>query len=247
MKRILPLISIVFVIVALGVAWMLLKKETPEFAVTNFEECVAAGNPVMESYPRGCRAGDQTFIEEVGSIPPSTCTKDTDCPSNFACMQTCGPPVVRYPDDTPPQYMCQPKGYIQNCPICLAEHTVIDTPHGAVAIENFQQGAPIWTVTSSGTRVLGIVTQISKVAVPPNHKMVKLMLEDGRTLFVSPGHPTIDERTVGDLAVGDEYGGSQVISIDRNSYAEGYTYDILPSGETGYYFANGILVGSTLH
>ncbi|MBU0645857.1 hypothetical protein KJ611_00020 [Patescibacteria group bacterium] len=33
--------------------------------VTNFEECVAAGNPVMESYPRQCRADDQTFVEII--------------------------------------------------------------------------------------------------------------------------------------------------------------------------------------
>jgi uncharacterized protein YceK len=33
--------------------------------ITNFEECVAAGNPVMESYPRQCRADGQTFVEEV--------------------------------------------------------------------------------------------------------------------------------------------------------------------------------------
>ncbi len=33
--------------------------------VTNFEECVAAGNPVMESYPRQCRATGQTFVEII--------------------------------------------------------------------------------------------------------------------------------------------------------------------------------------
>ncbi|MCI5222230.1 MAG: hypothetical protein D3924_06050 [Candidatus Electrothrix sp. AR4] len=33
--------------------------------ITNFEECVAAGNPVMESHPRQCRADDQTFIENL--------------------------------------------------------------------------------------------------------------------------------------------------------------------------------------
>ena len=34
-------------------------------AVTNFEECAAAGNPIMESYPRQCRHGDQLFVEEI--------------------------------------------------------------------------------------------------------------------------------------------------------------------------------------
>ncbi len=37
-----------------------------EEKVTNFEECVAAGNPVMESFPRQCRTKDgRLFMEEV--------------------------------------------------------------------------------------------------------------------------------------------------------------------------------------
>ena len=33
--------------------------------ITNFEECIAAGNPAMESYPRQCKAGDETFTEVI--------------------------------------------------------------------------------------------------------------------------------------------------------------------------------------
>ena len=33
--------------------------------ITSFEECVAAGNPIMESYPRQCRANGQLFVEEL--------------------------------------------------------------------------------------------------------------------------------------------------------------------------------------
>src|SRR3989344_1980362 len=38
--------------------------------INNFEECAAAGNPVMESYPRQCSADGRTFTEELnfGSI-----------------------------------------------------------------------------------------------------------------------------------------------------------------------------------
>lgn len=36
--------------------------------VSNFEECVAAGNPVMESYPRQCRHGEKTFVENIEPI-----------------------------------------------------------------------------------------------------------------------------------------------------------------------------------
>ena len=36
-----------------------------ENIINNFNDCVLAGNPVMESYPRQCRANNQTFVEDV--------------------------------------------------------------------------------------------------------------------------------------------------------------------------------------
>lgn len=33
--------------------------------ITDFEECVEAGNQVMESYPRQCKADDEIFIEVI--------------------------------------------------------------------------------------------------------------------------------------------------------------------------------------
>ena len=36
--------------------------------VTDFEECVAAGNPVMESFPRQCRHNGQTFTEKINGL-----------------------------------------------------------------------------------------------------------------------------------------------------------------------------------
>jgi len=36
--------------------------------VVNFEECIAAGNPVMESYPRQCRTAEgASFTEDIGN------------------------------------------------------------------------------------------------------------------------------------------------------------------------------------
>lgn len=35
--------------------------------ITNFFECLDAGNPAMESYPRQCRSGDKTFTENIGN------------------------------------------------------------------------------------------------------------------------------------------------------------------------------------
>lgn len=41
------------------------KNEQSSGGVRNFEDCVAAGNPVMESYPRQCRSGNITFVEDI--------------------------------------------------------------------------------------------------------------------------------------------------------------------------------------
>lgn len=35
--------------------------------ISNFEECVAAGNAILESYPRQCRVNNQTFTENIGN------------------------------------------------------------------------------------------------------------------------------------------------------------------------------------
>jgi hypothetical protein len=33
--------------------------------ITNFEECVRAGNPVLESYPMQCQVDGKTFVQEI--------------------------------------------------------------------------------------------------------------------------------------------------------------------------------------
>lgn len=172
---------------------------------------------------------------------------DASCSSDYECVQGCGPPVVRYPDNTPPSYFCQLKGYIRACPICLAVNTLIDTPLGAVPIQQLQKGAPVWTTDKSGRRVAGVVVSTGRTPVPINHQMVRLILDDGRALFVSPGHPTTDGRTVGNLVARDFYDGARVVTSDLVDYGYTATYDILPSGETGFYWANNILLDSTLH
>ncbi len=52
-------------------------------AIDSFEECVAAGNPVMESYPRQCRAGDRTFVSLTDLFDV---TKDTSCEADDDCI-----------------------------------------------------------------------------------------------------------------------------------------------------------------
>lgn len=48
-----------------------LPTQTTETAITSFEECLAAGNPVMESYPRQCSTKDGKSFTEVIAVPPA--------------------------------------------------------------------------------------------------------------------------------------------------------------------------------
>jgi hypothetical protein len=77
--------------------------------------------------------------------------------------------------------------------------------------------------------------------------MVHLVLADGRELLASPGHRTADGRQLGSLARGDSLDGSTITTWELVPYSGDHTYDLLPAGETGTYWANGILLSSTLH
>lgn len=43
--------------------------------IASFEQCAAAGNPVMESSPRQCRANGKTYYETIPAPPPTTETE----------------------------------------------------------------------------------------------------------------------------------------------------------------------------
>ncbi len=133
-----------------------------------------------------------------------------------------------------------------SCPICLAAGTRIDTPRGAVAVENLQVGDSVWTMNDAGERVSATILKVFRVPVPASHPVVHVKLSDGRELWASPGHPTADGGLLDDLKVNDPLDGARVIWVERLPYGGTATYDILPSGDTGFYWADGILMGSTL-
>ena len=140
----------------------------------------------------------------------------------------------------------QRKPVFTTCPICLAEGTLIDTPAGPVPVQNLRVGMTVWTMDEAGTRTAQPVLQVGKTVVPANHMVVHLVLADGREVWVSPGHPTADGRYVGQLQAGDSLDGSLVRSASLIAYQAYATYDLLPAGQTGFYWANGILLASTL-
>ena len=68
-KFLIILLIVVFLITA-GV-YVFVKKParifSPEIIITNFDECIEAGNPAMESYPRQCMTSDgEAFVEDIG-------------------------------------------------------------------------------------------------------------------------------------------------------------------------------------
>lgn len=82
----------IFIVLMFGIllAGCELNQKIASPPITNFEECVAAGNLIMESYPRQCRADNQTFVEvinnptttlseaEAKTIAQNTCIKGGD-------------------------------------------------------------------------------------------------------------------------------------------------------------------------
>lgn len=76
-------VGALFILIVAAVGWLLFRNAEPlqvhlEPVVTSFEECAAAGYPVMESYPRQCRdAYDTVFIETVAIPFPISYTNAT--------------------------------------------------------------------------------------------------------------------------------------------------------------------------
>ncbi len=133
-----------------------------------------------------------------------------------------------------------------NCPICLARETRIATPSGDVAVDQLRLGDVVWTQGEHGERVAAPLVAIGSTPVSSAHEVVRIVLGDGRTVLVSPGHPTTDGRRVGDLRAGDALDGARVVSAKREPYTGGFTFDVRPAGWSGVYWANGVLLLSTI-
>lgn len=133
-----------------------------------------------------------------------------------------------------------------NCPICLAAGTLIATPNGPVRVTDIRAGMLVLTASENGRRIAAPVLETGSVEVPAGHLMVHLVLADGRELLASPGHRAADGRQLGTLSVGDKLDSSTISLWELVPYAGERTYDLLPAGATGRYWANGIELSSTL-
>lgn len=129
---------------------------------------------------------------------------------------------------------------------CLSSDTLISTPNGKVPTTDLRPGMSVFTLDLDGNKVVKPIELVSKVLVPDTHVVCHLILIDGRELFVSGGHPTAEGREISEFNPGDTLDGAELVSVKVVRYQAGYTYDLLPAGDTGFYWANGVLLGSTL-
>jgi hypothetical protein len=92
MKKILLITSLFFSILLMG---CVIQKE-----ISSFEECMKAGYPIMESYPRQCRVtGGPVFVEDVEPhedcyppkcVPPQGQEYDIEPEPLQVCEDKCG-------------------------------------------------------------------------------------------------------------------------------------------------------------
>ncbi len=132
------------------------------------------------------------------------------------------------------------------CPICLIGNSPIATPTGAVAVSRITVGMHVWSAAPDGRRVDAVVVATRSRLDAPGSELVHIALADGREITASPAHRLGDGRPLGTLKRGDQIDGVPITSVKAVEDSLGRTYDLLPSGETGTYWVDGILVQSTL-
>jgi hypothetical protein len=128
--------------------------------------------------------------------------------------------------------------------ICASPDTLIATPAGDRPIASLRVGDLVYSVHQHAVVPVPVL-RATRTRVS-HHQVVHLRAANGAVLDISPGHPTADGRTFGDLAPDDTLDGVSVESTRLVPYRHSYTYDILPASDTGTYYASGLLIGSTL-
>ena len=104
-----------------------------------------------------------------------------------------------------------------------------------------------WSIDPEKSQVALPILKTSAVPVVVGHSMIHLVMKDGREVWASAGHPTADGHSVDQLRRKTRYDGATIVETEIVPYQQEKTYDLLPGGDTGFYWANGILLGSTLH
>jgi hypothetical protein len=164
-------------------------------------------------------------------------------------VQDCGPPVAR-PTDPPPGWRWLSPADAKNrktygCPICLPPDARIATPDGERPISELSQGARVFTLDERGRRVEARVLYAGSTPISGGHRLVRVTLADGRVVSGSGGHPTGSGGTLGQLRARDGLADSVVVNVEVIPFASDRTWDVLPSGPTGLYVVDGVVLQSS--
>jgi hypothetical protein len=170
------------------------------------------------------------------------CCGDQCCVEGQLCCDLYGPVETNLPSCTAPVNGTCPGGCTA-C-VCASPDTPIATPQGERRIADLAVGDLVYSVDRSAIVAVPVL-RTNRTAVHDHH-VVRVTLENGAVLEISPRHPTADGRLFGDLHAGDTLDRLTVIKAELVRYARPFTYDILPTSETHTYFAGGALIGSTL-
>lgn len=197
-----------------------------------------------------CINGLEYPICQTAEPPQWACrTPAASCPTQFpqagsACTTagaSCGP-------DCELVIVCEAGVWQWNqglCPICAAPNTPVATPSGERPIASLRVGDLVYSVEGDAIVVVPLVRVGSTQVFA--HQALKLELSGGAILELSPGHPSADGRSVGELGTGELLDPEHAI-VQRTlvEYEHERTYDILPASSSGTYFAAGVLIGSSL-
>jgi hypothetical protein len=180
--------------------------------------------------------------------PVAACSGPPPAP-DYTCVQNCGPPVSS-DKDPPPGWSWLSPAQVDNrrkfgCPICLPGSARVATPDGEVAISELAPGARVLTLDETGRRVPATVVHAGSTLAGSAHRVVRVELSDGRVVTGSPGHPRAGGGTLGDTRKGDILDGTQVTRVELVPLAGERTWDILPSGSTGLYIIDGVVLRSS--
>jgi len=107
-NQIIILVVLLIVIVVSGY-YVFRSPRADTAVITNFEDCVAAGYPILESYPRQCKTPDgKTFVEDIGKAKGAVSDRALDgCYIGGCSQQICSDePDVVSTCEYRPEYAC---------------------------------------------------------------------------------------------------------------------------------------------
>lgn len=202
---------------------------------------------VIDAAPVGTPVGAGVDAAPVAS---GECVADQKhCCMADGTLVTPGGCQPSYPDNVQPATNRASDGSCQpiECHLkCLPEGAMIATPDGERRVDEIGVGDAVWTMGGDGERVAAHVLEVRSIEVVGEHEIVEATLADGRVVRASAGHPLAGAGTVGELERGAVIDGAAVESVRRVRYPGARTWDLLPDGPTGAYWADGVLLGSTL-